>query len=103
MMMVAMGLVGWFLSQFMSNTAANAIVIPIALSLGMAMNINVLYFCVPVIIGTAIAITTPLASPTTVIVMQGGFRFKDFVKVGIPLSIILLLIMFLLSPLFFPA
>lgn len=101
--MIALGLVAWLLSQFMSNTAANAIVIPMAISMASALNVSLLYFCVPVIIGSAIAVTTPLASPTTVIVMQGGFRFKDFVKVGIPLSAICLLIMFIMVPIFFPA
>ena len=101
--MIALGLIGWFLSQFMSNTAANAIVVPIAISMARALDVSLLYFCVPVIVGTAIAITTPLASPTTVIVMQGGFRFKDFVKIGIPLSTVCLLIMFIMVPIFFPA
>lgn len=101
--MIALGLIGWFLSQFMSNTAANAIVVPIAISMARALDVSLLYFCVPVIVGTAIAVTTPLASPTTVIVMQGGFRFKDFVKIGIPLSVMCLLIMFIMVPIFFPA
>ncbi|WP_166432647.1 SLC13 family permease [Lacrimispora amygdalina] len=101
--MIALGLIGWLLSQFMSNTAANAIVVPIAISMALALNVNLLFFCVPVIIGTAIAVTTPLASPTTVIVMQGGFRFKDFVKIGLPLSVICLIIMFLMVPILFPA
>lgn len=101
--MIALSLVGWFLSQFMSNTAANAIVVPMAISMAVALNINLLYFCAPIIIATSIAITTPLASPTTVIVMQGGFRFKDFVKVGVPLSIALLAVLFTLVPFFFAA
>ncbi|KZL90652.1 SLC13 family permease [Clostridium magnum] len=101
--MIALGLIGWLLSQFMSNTAANAIVVPVAISMGLALNVNLLYFCVPVIVGTSIAITTPLASPTTVIVMQGGFRFKDFVKVGVPLSILLLIAMFVMIPFGFAA
>lgn len=95
--MIVLGLISWLLSQFMSNTAANSIVVPIAISMALALNVNLLYFCVPVIVGTAIAVTTPLASPTTVIVMQGGFRFKDFVKIGIPLSAICLLIMFVMT------
>lgn len=101
--MIALGLIAWLLSQFMSNTAANSIVVPIAISMAMAMNVNLLYFCVPVIVGTAIAITTPLASPTTVIIMQGGFRFKDFVKLGLPLSAVCLAIMFAMSIMMFPA
>ncbi len=101
--MIALGLIGWLLSQFMSNTAANAIVIPMAISMAVALNVSLLYFCVPVIVGTAIAVTTPLASPTTVIVMQGGFRFKDFVKIGLPLSAVCLAIMFVMVPILFPA
>jgi anion transporter len=103
MIMIALSLVGWFLSQFMSNTAANAIVVPMAISMATALNVNLVYLCAPIIIATSIAITTPLASPTTVIVMQGGFRFKDFVKVGLPLSVLLLLILFVMTPMFFSA
>jgi len=49
------------------------------------------------------AFVTPIASPTNALVMTaGGYKFMDFVKIGIPLQIVMFIVMMLAIPFFFP-
>lgn len=89
--------------QFVSNTATAVLFAPIALSAAFAMEANPYTFAIAVTAGAAMAFATPIASPTNSLVMTaGGYRFMDFVKVGIPLQVIMFVVMMLVIPLLFP-
>jgi len=56
-----------------------------------------------VALATSMAFVTPLGHPVNILVMgQGGYRFRDYVRVGLPLTVLLLLVTALVLPRFWP-
>lgn len=91
------------LSQFISNTATSVLLMPIALSTSIALDYQPQAFVMTVAIAASTAFATPIASPVNMLVMNPGrYRFIDFVKVGIPLQLLAMLITLLLLPTIFP-
>ncbi|MGM9951342.1 MAG: SLC13 family permease [Lysinibacillus sp.] len=102
---VLMGMYGLTVvfGQFVSNTATAVLFAPIALSAAFTMEANPYTFMIAVAAGSGMAFATPIASPTNSLVMTaGGYRFMDFVKVGIPLQIIMFIVMMIVIPFLFP-
>ena len=91
------------LSQFISNTATTVLVAPIALAAAQGVHLNPEPFMMTVAIAASTAFATPISSPVnTLVLAPGNYRFIDFVKVGIPLQLLALVVTLLLTPLFFP-
>ncbi len=87
------------LSQFVSNTATTVLIAPIAISLGQALGIDPKPLVMTVAIAASSAFATPVASPVNALVMApGGYKFFDFVKVGLPLQLISLVITLTVLP-----
>lgn len=90
-------------SQFISNTATAVLFAPIAITAAISMGVSPYPFMIAVTIAASMAFATPVASPTNALVMTaGGYRFIDFVKVGIPLQIVIFIVMMIAIPFFFP-
>lgn len=91
------------LSQFISNTATTVLLAPIALSTAQLLGYQPQAFVMTVAIAASTAFATPIASPVNTLVLNPGrYRFMDFVKVGIPLQLLSLIVTLLLVPLLFP-
>lgn len=91
------------LSQFISNTATAVLFAPIAVTTAIGLSVSPYPFLMSVAIAAGMAFSTPVASPTNALVLNaGGYKFKDFVKVGVPLQFFLLVITIVVIPLFFP-
>ena len=91
------------LSLFLSNTAAAVLVAPIAISAATALDVSPYPFAVAVIIAASAAFVTPVSTPVvTLVVAPGRYAFMDFVKVGLPLLILVYLVTILLAPFIFP-
>ena len=91
------------LTQFMSNTAAAALLAPIGISI--AQSIGADPKPVPMAIGIAasMAFATPMATPPNTLVLgPGGFTFNDYVKVGLPLCIVTFIASVIIIPIFWP-
>ncbi|WP_108307377.1 SLC13 family permease [Metalysinibacillus jejuensis] len=89
--------------QFISNTATAVLFAPIALSAALAMQVSPTPFMVAVAIAASMSFATPIASPTNALVMTaGGYTFFDFVKIGMPLHIIMFIVMMIAVPIIFP-
>lgn len=89
--------------QFISNTATAVLFAPIALNAALTLDANPFVFLIFVAIGSNMSFATPVASPTNALVMTaGGYSFRDFAKIGIPLQIIMFIVMLLVVPLLFP-
>ncbi|QTD43556.1 SLC13 family permease [Sporosarcina sp. Te-1] len=89
--------------QFISNTATAVLFAPIGLSAALSMGVSPYPYLIAVAVGASMAFSTPVASPTNALVMTAGnYRFKDFVRAGIPLQIIMFIVMMIAIPLFFP-
>jgi len=91
------------LSQVVSNTATTVLVAPIALQAAMAMEVSPYALLMTIAIAASSAFVTPVASPVNTLVLgPGGYRFMDFVRVGLPLQLLMLIATLLIVPLFFP-
>ena len=89
--------------QFVSNTATAVLFSPIAMTAALAMDANPYTFMIAVAAAAGMAFATPIASPTNSLVLTaGGYKFMDFVKVGVPLQIIMFIVMMIAVPLLFP-
>lgn len=89
--------------QFISNTATAVLFAPIGLSAALTIGVSPYPFLIAVAVGASMAFSTPVASPTNALVMTaGGYQFKDFVKIGVPLQFIMLVVMMIAIPILFP-
>nr|WP_238942052.1 SLC13 family permease [Bacillus sp. REN10] len=90
-------------SQFISNTATTVLFAPIAFNAAMSLDVNPATMLIAVAVSANMALATPVASPTNALVMTaGGYKFIDFVKVGVPLQLLMMIVMMVIIPLFFP-
>lgn len=90
-------------SQFISNTATTVIVTPIALASAGQAQVAPHAYLMTVAVAASAAFATPVASPVNMLVMSPGrYRFGDFVKVGVPLQLLVLVLSIILLPMLFP-
>jgi len=90
-------------TQVISNTATTVLVAPIAFSLALRLGYQPQAFLMLVAIAASTAYASPVASPVNTLVMgSGNYRFRDYLRVGIPLILISMLITILLLPLLWP-
>lgn len=89
--------------QFISNTATAVLFAPIAMSAAIAMEVSPTTFMIAVAVAASMAFATPIASPTNALVMTaGGYKFMDFVRIGVPLQLVMFIVMMIAIPFFFP-
>lgn len=89
--------------QFVSNTATAVLFAPIAMSAALAMDVNPYTFMIGVAAAASMAFATPIASPTNSLVLTAGnYKFSDFVRVGVPLQLVMFVVMMIVVPLLFP-
>lgn len=103
LVLIAICLLGTFITEFISNTACAAMFYPIAYHAALTMGVNPLTFCVALMIAVSSSFATPIGSPTHMLVYSvGGYRFTDFMKIGILMNIIILAANILIVTLLFP-
>jgi len=91
------------LSLFISNTATTVLIAPVAIAVASDLGVSPHTFMITVAIAASTAFSTPVASPVNTLVMaSGGYRFMDFVKIGVPLQLIAMLITLVAVPIVFP-
>jgi di/tricarboxylate transporter len=90
-------------TQVLSNTATTVLVAPIALATAIQLGVQPYAFLMGVAIAASMAFASPVASPANTLVMGAGhYRFSDYIKVGLPLIFLTLLVAMLVLPLIFP-
>jgi di/tricarboxylate transporter len=90
-------------TQILSNTATTVLVAPIALTAANELGVQPYAFMMGVAVAASMAFASPVASPVNTMVMgAGNYRFGDYVRVGVPLVIITLLVSVLALPLLWP-
>jgi di/tricarboxylate transporter len=90
-------------TQFLSNTATTVLIAPIGLVAAQQLNIQPYAFLMAISIAASMAFATPVASPVNTLVMgAGSYRFKDFIKVGVPMILVVLVVSLLVLPVFWP-
>ncbi|MEM9904771.1 MAG: SLC13 family permease [Cyanobacteria bacterium P01_D01_bin.44] len=91
------------LTETITNNAAAALMFPIAMSLSSTLGVNLMPFAVAIMLAASASFATPIGYQTNLMVYgPGGYRFTDFTKVGLPLSLLMCLVTVTLTPLFFP-
>lgn len=95
-------LVTVILTQPMSNAASALVVLPVALQSAQALGVNPLTFGVAIMLSASISIIAPFEPSCILIYGPGKYRFIDFVKVGGLLTLLLMIVVFLMVPIFWP-
>ena len=91
------------LTEVITNNAAAALVFPIALALSQNLGVNFTPFAIAIMIGASASFSTPIGYQTNLMVYgPGGYKFSDFMRVGIPLNIMFAIITVTLTPRFYP-
>lgn len=91
-----------FISQFITNSTALVIVLPVALSLCTQYGFQYIPFCVGITLAASIACCTPLAAAQITMTQVAGYEFSDYLKYGWSLSLVGYLGILVFVPLFFP-
>lgn len=103
MLLAALFVLTAVLGLFISNTATAVLMAPVAVSLAHAMNASPYPFAMMVALAASAAFMTPVSSPVNTLVLgPGQYRFSDFVKIGTPFTLVVLLIGLVLIPWLFP-
>ena len=101
-------LAGFFLmtniaSQFMPNAVVTVLMAPIAITTAADLSISPYSLMMCVAIAASASFMSPVGHPANVLVMgPGGYRFADFVKVGIPLTLLVMIVTLIVLPIFWP-
>ncbi|GAB3646236.1 SLC13 family permease [Echinicola sediminis] len=90
------------LTQPMSNAAAALVVLPVALQSALMLEVNPLTFGIAIMLSASVSIVTPFEPSCLLIFNAGKYKFSDFIKVGGPLTLLLLAVIFFMVPLFWP-
>jgi di/tricarboxylate transporter len=91
------------LGMFISNTATAVLMAPVALAVAHEMHASPYPFAMTVALAASTAFMTPVSSPVnTLVVTPGNYSFGDFVRVGVPFSLIVMAVSVILVPLLLP-
>ncbi len=90
-------------SQFMPNAVVTVLMAPIALRTAADQGLSPYALMMVIAIAASAAFMSPVGHPANVLVMgPGGYRFGDYLKVGIPLTILVLIVTLIILPVFWP-
>ncbi len=91
------------LTEVVTNNAVAVVMTPVAIALGQTLGIDPRALVVAVMIGASACFATPIGYQTNTLVYgPGGYRFSDFMRIGIPMNILFGVSACLLIPIFFP-
>ncbi|MDX9850289.1 MAG: SLC13 family permease [Anaerolineaceae bacterium] len=91
------------LSQVIKGAAVSAVIAPIAIQAAIQIGVDPRAMAMGVALATSMAFITPLGHPVNILMLgPGGYHFRDFFKVGLPLTILLFIVVLFLLPVFWP-
>lgn len=91
------------MTQFMSNNTVAALMTPVATRVAMSFSANPMTFAIALLMSISCSFATPISSePNTLIYGPGGYKFTDYIKPGLLLNIILLIIILIFTPIIYP-
>ena len=96
-------LISNILTQFMSNTASAALLAPIGISIAQSIGVDPKPVLMALGIAASCAFATPMATPPNTLVLgPGNFTFNDYVKVGVPMCVLSLVVSVIIIPIMWP-
>lgn len=88
---------------FISNTATAILMAPVAIAVANHMNVSPIPFAMVISVAASAAFMTPISSPVnTLILAPGGYKLTDFVKFGVPFTVLVMAITIVIVPQLFP-
>lgn len=88
---------------FISNTATAVLMAPIALGTAQQMGVSPYPFAMTIAIAASAAFMTPVSSPVNTLVLgPGNYKFMDFIRVGVPFTVLVMVVSVIAIPWFFP-
>ena len=101
--MLAICFVGTFITEFISNTAAGAMFFPIMYQAAEQLGYEPFPFLIALMVSVSSSFATPIGSPTHMLVYgPGGYRFSDFMRIGLLMNIIILLANIFITTIVYP-
>lgn len=101
--LVVIFVLGVFMTNFMSNTATCALLVPIGLSLASQLGFDPKAVLAAIVIASSLAYATPIGMPANTMVYNiAGYSFMDYVKAGVPLIVVSSIVALILLPILFP-
>lgn len=101
--LVVIFVLGVFMTNFMSNTATCALLVPIGLSLASQLGFDPKAVLAAIVIASSLAYATPIGMPANTMVYNiAGYSFMDYVKAGLPLIVVSSIVALILLPILFP-
>ena len=101
--MAAICFVGTFITEFISNTAAGAMFFPIMYEAAEKMGYDPYPFLIALMVSVSSSFATPIGSPTHMLVYgPGGYRFSDFMRIGLLMNLIILAANILIINIIYP-
>jgi di/tricarboxylate transporter len=88
---------------FISNTATAVLMAPIAIAAAREMGVSPYPFTMIIAVAASAAFMTPVSSPVNTLVMvPGGYKFGDFARIGVPFTVLVMIVSVFLVPILFP-
>jgi len=95
--------VTWLMTEFVTNNAAAALMFPIGYTVALGFGVDVLPFVMAVAFAASGSFISPYGYQTNLMVFNAGnYRLNDFVKIGLPISMVYALVVLVFVPVFFP-
>lgn len=96
-------LVAALFTALVSNAAAAVILFPVALASGVELGVSPIPFIIALMVGSSASFATPIGYQTNLMVYgPGGYRFNDFLRMGLPVTLAVALVVMLLTPMIWP-
>lgn len=103
LMLIVLYLITWILTEFLTNNAVAVITFPFAISLAASTSTDFMPYVMVIMFAASASFATPIGYQTNLMVYgAGGYKFSDFLKIGIPLNLIVAIITIFLVPIIWP-
>jgi di/tricarboxylate transporter len=100
--MASFALLTIVLTQPLSNAAAAMVVLPVALKAAAMLEVNPISFALTVMLSASVSLITPFEPSCILVYGPGKYKFSDFLKTGIPLTLLLLIVILIMVPVLYP-
>lgn len=94
-------LIAGILTNFMSNTALTAMLVPIFMPLAIAVGASPITFAIAICVASNLAVSTPIGTPCVSLTLPVGYRYNDYVRYGVPINIILMILLIIFMPIIY--
>jgi di/tricarboxylate transporter len=101
--LISVYFITWMLTELITNNAAAVLIFPFALSVATNLEVSYMPYVMTIMFAASASFATPIGYQTNLMVYgAGGYRFSDFLKIGLPLNLIVAVITVLIVPIIWP-